>query len=468
VPAVRDQYGEVVGGRDEPNPEDGGWAGGLRGDPPRGVRAGVAGGRGGGRKPDWDDDWSGAGSALQRIGREDVAPEGSPARAGRRSVVAPSTREAGGGAAGGVGDPGAVRRAGAMDRLKSMQAARATASREGRGGGDSRGGAGLGGGVGEEAQSPAPRPVAGRRAVAPLATAPAAARRLAPRKPAWNDRVDDDAGGFGDPAPAPAKPEVGAGGGGGYRAKPPTRARLPPPPRGGAAVDLDNTPIPNTGKAGATTKRGGLFGRGAPAPTATEAPIDPTTGAAIPERATVRLAPCRQCGRSFGEEALQRHSRVCKGKNAPRRPIFDAKAQALPPEAQQVKRSEGPPLRRGPGAGRAPPRIPGRAPAASGADCKSAKWRQQSQGLRQAMAASRKVNAKIARGEPLGPSEAGPPDPSLVQCRHCGRRFNERAHERHEPQCQNIRAQPKFLARGSGAPPHSSRAKGARGGGGWG
>ena len=37
-----------------------------------------------------------------------------------------------------------------------------------------------------------------------------------------------------------------------------------------------------------------------------------------------------------------------------------------------------------------------------------------------------------------------------MPCPHCGRRFNEKAAERHIPKCQTIKAQPKMLRRGQG------------------
>lgn len=40
----------------------------------------------------------------------------------------------------------------------------------------------------------------------------------------------------------------------------------------------------------------------------------------------------------------------------------------------------------------------------------------------------------------LPPMEPSAPDPSLVPCPHCGRRFNQTAGERHMKHCQNIRA----------------------------
>ena len=42
------------------------------------------------------------------------------------------------------------------------------------------------------------------------------------------------------------------------------------------------------------------------------------------------------------------------------------------------------------------------------------------------------------------------PDPSLVQCPHCSRRFNEKAAARHIPACANTINKPKFLKAGTG------------------
>ena len=71
------------------------------------------------------------------------------------------------------------------------------------------------------------------------------------------------------------------------------------------------------------------------------------------------------------------------------------------------------------------------------------KWKQQSEMFRQAMKSSRDVTKALESGAPLPPSVASAPDPSLIPCPHCGRRFNEKAADRHIPQCQNIKAKPK-------------------------
>ena len=79
-------------------------------------------------------------------------------------------------------------------------------------------------------------------------------------------------------------------------------------------------------------------------------------------------------------------------------------------------------------------------------------WRDKSEQFRQAMRAARGVTAAIKAGVnprdiPMAPSV---PDPSLILCPHCGRRFNEKAAERHIPKCQDIRAKPTMLRAGGG------------------
>lgn len=78
------------------------------------------------------------------------------------------------------------------------------------------------------------------------------------------------------------------------------------------------------------------------------------------------------------------------------------------------------------------------------------KWKAQSIAFRAAMKSARDVTVAIATGAPLPPPPISAPDPSLVQCPHCERRFNETAAERHIPQCRNIRAKPSMLVRGGG------------------
>ena len=81
---------------------------------------------------------------------------------------------------------------------------------------------------------------------------------------------------------------------------------------------------------------------------------------------------------------------------------------------------------------------------------KKEKWRADSEAFREAMKAGKQVQKAIATGGPLPEFKPSAPDPSMIPCPHCGRTFNAKAGERHIPQCQNIRAKPSSLKKGSG------------------
>ena len=83
-------------------------------------------------------------------------------------------------------------------------------------------------------------------------------------------------------------------------------------------------------------------------------------------------------------------------------------------------------------------------------NAKAQKWKQDSNAFRDAMRAAREVTKAIATGAPLPPPVNSGPDPNLTPCPHCGRRFNDKAAERHIPQCANIKAKPSRLNRGAG------------------
>jgi zinc-finger of a C2HC-type len=78
------------------------------------------------------------------------------------------------------------------------------------------------------------------------------------------------------------------------------------------------------------------------------------------------------------------------------------------------------------------------------------KWKQQSSQFREALRAARMYSNAAAKGEELPPPIISAPDTSLVPCPHCAQRFNEKAAERHIPQCLNIRAKPSVLRKGAG------------------
>ncbi|KAG1674593.1 hypothetical protein FOA52_001842 [Chlamydomonas sp. UWO 241] len=146
---------------------------------------------------------------------------------------------------------------------------------------------------------------------------------------------------------------------------------------------------------------------------------------------------CRSCGRRFAPEALEKHARVCSKVFGSKRKVYDvSKARVEGTDAAQFARK----------AGRAPPP---KKVAPKGA---VPKWKAQSNQLQEAMRNMREVKVRLANGEdirniPVAPSTH---DPSLVQCPHCGRRFNEKAADRHIGHCATTKAKPNFLSRGTG------------------
>ena len=68
------------------------------------------------------------------------------------------------------------------------------------------------------------------------------------------------------------------------------------------------------------------------------------------------------------------------------------------------------------------------------------------------------MTAALASG--MDPRDLPPPPPtvdhSLKECPHCHRRFNETAHARHVPQCQNIMVGTLSTPSRSAQTPHTS------------
>ena len=167
----------------------------------------------------------------------------------------------------------------------------------------------------------------------------------------------------------------------------------------------------------------------------------------------------RGCGRTFNLKAFARHAKICKKVFEEKRKEFDSQSARLAGTGANPGARAGPTgtfagSRRGAGARAREPVRPGGGPSSSSSSsasasasasasssAKSAKWKARSEQFRAAMRAARDPGA--------APAPAGP-DPSLVPCPHCGRRFNEKAAERHIPKCQTIKAQPKMLRRGQG------------------
>ena len=90
------------------------------------------------------------------------------------------------------------------------------------------------------------------------------------------------------------------------------------------------------------------------------------------------------------------------------------------------------------------------APTSQSEISKKEKWKIDSENFREAIKAGRQLQKALDSGGPLPEYKPSAPDPSLIPCPHCGRSFNQKAGERHIPQCQNIRAKPSSLKKGAG------------------
>jgi hypothetical protein len=146
---------------------------------------------------------------------------------------------------------------------------------------------------------------------------------------------------------------------------------------------------------------------------------------------------CNQCGRKMLPGPLQKHAKICAKVFLQKRKKFDSskmRTKELEQELGAKKKSSK------------------KASAAAAAPAGGGKpsWKDQSNAFREAMRAAREYTQKVADGEPLPPPIISAPDPSLIQCPHCARRFNARAAERHIPTCTSIKNKPTGLKRGSG------------------
>lgn len=159
---------------------------------------------------------------------------------------------------------------------------------------------------------------------------------------------------------------------------------------------------------------------------------------------------CEQCGRLFNPGPYARHVKICAKVFSEKRKVFDAKEQRIGdnPELVALERKKAEPRSRRGGAGANGAKE--EAAAAEAAAKKKKLWKEQSGAFRQAMRAAREVSQAIAGGGPMPEFKPSAPDPSMLECPTCGRRFNQKAGERHIPQCKDIKAKPSRLTRGSG------------------
>lgn len=166
------------------------------------------------------------------------------------------------------------------------------------------------------------------------------------------------------------------------------------------------------------------------------------------------MLECPDCNRKFNPVPFEKHVKICAKVFLQKRKKFDSTKMRVADNPELVKiltqkQREEKKAKAAERKGQGRPAA-GNDETPVGGDDKKKKWEEQSKAFREAMKAARQVTAAIASGAPLPPPVMSAPDPSLIPCPHCGRRFNDKAAERHIPQCQNIKAKPSSLKRGSG------------------
>jgi len=186
-------------------------------------------------------------------------------------------------------------------------------------------------------------------------------------------------------------------------------------------------------------------------PTQRQPHFEDAAGTIAGEGGLGALVACRLCSRKFNEKAYRVHSRICEKVFQKKRKQFDSQGARLDGTGAQelaapTRTAHG--RARGRAARPTAHAVAAERPVGGGKKGNQA-WKYKSQGLRAAIASARGTTVKDSRGREVPAMPAGP-DPSLVQCPHCSRRFNQKAADRHIPRCQSIKAKPRTLTRGGG------------------
>ncbi|KAF4740306.1 zinc finger, C2HC-type containing [Perkinsus olseni] len=160
----------------------------------------------------------------------------------------------------------------------------------------------------------------------------------------------------------------------------------------------------------------------------------------------IRMIRCHQCGRSFNEESLEKHERVCRKVFKEKRREFDTVANRLHgfENKEQLIRKALQEKKRGP------------------QRAKPTKWKQQSEAFRAAIASCRSSDPftqQLAAAK-FAELQAEHERQHMVKCPHCGRTFNDEASKRHIPICQKTFANGGGrLLKGRGSVAHSTAAR---------
>ncbi|KAF4668050.1 zinc finger, C2HC-type containing [Perkinsus chesapeaki] len=160
----------------------------------------------------------------------------------------------------------------------------------------------------------------------------------------------------------------------------------------------------------------------------------------------MRMVKCHQCGRSFKEDSLEKHEKVCRKVFKEKRREFNAVATRLQEfeNKEQLIRKALQEKKKG-------PQRP-----------KPTKWKQQSEAFRAAIASCRSSDPfeRQLAAEKFAELQAEHERQHMVKCPHCGRTFHDEASKRHIPICQKTFANGGGrLMKGRGGVAHSTAAR---------
>ena len=123
------------------------------------------------------------------------------------------------------------------------------------------------------------------------------------------------------------------------------------------------------------------------------------------------LEQCRVCGRSFAEDRIKKHMNICKIQSRKKTKVKRFHKKVTQKEKRKIAKNK--PM---------------------------SKWKQQHQEFVKQMRYMRKLKKVEEEGGDIRMIAPPPPSsqPGLVPCKHCGRKFREQAHARHENICKTV------------------------------
>lgn len=142
------------------------------------------------------------------------------------------------------------------------------------------------------------------------------------------------------------------------------------------------------------------------------------------------MEECDNCHRRFVLSSFSKHRKICEKVFSAQRKVFNMAAKRLEgTEAEKIAKKAG----KGSGSGASGKKLLAEEQPLGG---KKPDWKSKSSAFRDAMKASREVTVALKEGRELPPMKPSAPDPSLIQCEYCQRRFNDKAAERHITFCR--------------------------------